>query len=127
MMKRGVSASNASGSCTSEACPTASCHQTSRPSAMGTVASWSAGVVRLTTSTCSMALSPATAASALSLTGTATPRRNWPSVVTRSLARVSSTRNFRASAENPPNTREWMAPMRATARVMMTVSGMTGR
>ena len=86
MMNRGVSASNASASCTSEACPTASCHHTSRPSVMGTSASWSAGVVRLTTRTCSMALSPATAASALSLTGTATPRRNWPSVVTRSLA-----------------------------------------
>ena len=74
-----------------------------------------------------MAFSPDTAASALALTGTALPRRNCPSVVTSSLAPVSSTRNFSASAENPPKTSEWMAPMRATARVMTTVSTMTGR
>ena len=84
-------------------------------------------MVRLTTRTCSIALSPATAASALSLTGTAVPRRNCPSVVTSSLAPVSSTRNLSASAEKPPNTSEWMAPIRATARVMITVSGITGR
>ena len=84
-------------------------------------------MVRLTTRTCSIALSPATAASALAFTGTATPRRNCPSVVTSSLAPVSSTRNLSASAEKPPNTSEWMAPIRATARVMITVSGITGR
>ncbi len=50
---------------------------------------------------------------ALSLTGTAVPRRNWPSVVTRSLAPVSSTRKRSASAEKPPKTSEWMAPIRA--------------
>ena len=74
-----------------------------------------------------MSLSPLTASSAASLTGTAFPRRNWPSEVTSTFAPVSSTRNCSASALKPPNTRECTAPIRAHARVMTTVSGMTGR
>lgn len=74
-----------------------------------------------------MALRPPTAVSALALTGTAVPRRYWPSVVTSSLAPVSSTRNFRASAEKPPNTSECTAPILAQASVMTIVSTSTGR
>ena len=125
MMKSGVSASKNSGSWTSGAVSTTSCHQTSRPALHGM--SGVRSPVRRTTSTCSIALSPETAASAFAFTGTAAPRRNCPSEVTSSFAPVSSTRNRSASAENPPKTSEWMAPTRAIARVMTTVSGITGR
>jgi hypothetical protein len=40
---------------------------------------------------------------------------------------VSSTRNRTASAEKPPKTSEWIAPIRAIASVMTMVSGITGR
>ena len=82
MMNSGVSASNASASWVRGWVSTTSCHHTSRPSTQ----LMSVCPVRLRTSTCSIALSPETAWSACSLTGTALPRRNWPSVVTSSLA-----------------------------------------
>ena len=141
MMNSGVSASNASGSWTSEACAVSSCHHTSRPGVHGT-SSWSLDrsprvprgrsvrpgrEVRRTTTTCSIAFSPLHASSAAAFTGTTTPRRFCPSVVTSTFAPVSSTRNFSASAENPPKTSECTAPIRAHASVMMTVSGITGR
>ena len=141
MMNSGVSASNASGTCTSDCSATSSCHHTSRPRVHGTASSSLECVprvprgrsvrpgreVRRTTTTCSTALSPLQASSATAFTGTTAPRRCCPSVVTRTLAPVSSTRKRSASAENPPKTRECTAPMRAQASVMMTVSGMTGR
>ena len=123
MMNSGVSASKYSGTWVDAAVSTLSCHQMSRPGVHG----MSGLPVRRTTSTCSIESTPETASSAAAFTGTATPRRNCPSVVTSSFAPVSSTRNRRASAEKPPKTREWMAPIRAIARVMMIVSGMTGR
>ena len=122
MMNSGVSASKNSGSCTSGAMSTVSCHHTSRPS----VQSMSEPVRRMT-STCSIVSTPATAASACAFTGTAVPRRNCPSVVTSSFAPVSWTRKRTASAEKPPNTSEWIAPMRAAASWMMMVSSSTGR
>lgn len=73
-----------------------------------------------------MTISPETAASALSFTGTASPRLNWPSVVTRSLAPVSCTRSFSVWAETPED--EGVDGTDAgTAKVMMMVSTMTGR
>ncbi len=122
MMKSGVSAGNACASCVSGCRSSSSCHHTSRPGAQGM-----SSPVRRTTSTCCTWSSPATAASAFSFTGTAPPRRNCPSLVTSSFAPVSSTRKRSASAENPPNTSEWMAPSRATASVTITVSSSTGR
>ena len=83
--------------------------------------------VRRTTSTCSTWSSPATASSAAAFTATAVPRRNCPSLVMSSFAPVSATRKRSASAENPPNTSEWIAPSRAIASVAMTVSSSTGR
>ncbi|OUD85317.1 hypothetical protein BC477_12970 [Clavibacter michiganensis subsp. michiganensis] len=83
--------------------------------------------MRRTTSTCSIDATPATASSACGLVATAVPRRFCPSLVMRSFAPVSSTRNRRASAEKPPKTSECTAPMRATARVATIVSTSTGR
>ena len=120
MMNRGVSASNASGTCTSGTSAVSSCHHTSRPRVHGTVSSClersprvprgrsmrPGREVRRTTITCSMSFVPLQAWSALVFTGTTAPRRFCPSVVTSTLAPVSSTRNLRASAEKPPNTSE---------------------
>jgi hypothetical protein len=122
MMNSGVSASKNSGSCTSGAVSTTSCHHTSLPGVHGT-----SPPVRRTTSTCSTDSTPSTATSTAAFTGTAAPRRYCPSVVTTSFAPVSSIRKRSASAEKPPKTREWMAPILAIARVMITVSGITGR
>lgn len=123
MMNSGCSASKARGVWVPGWRSTTSCHHRSRPSVHG-MSRWP---VRSRTRTCSIALSPDTASSALAFTGTAVPRRNWPSVVTSSLAPVSSTRNRSASAENPPNTSECTAPIRAHASVMTIVSTSTGR
>ena len=53
----------------------------------------------------------------------AVPRRYWPSAVMTSLAWASSMRERSASAENPPNTTEWTAPIRAQASIATTASG----
>ena len=42
------------------------------------------------------------------------------------LAPVSSMRSRRDWAEKPPNTTEWIAPMRAQASIATTVSGIIG-
>jgi hypothetical protein len=55
------------------------------------------------------------------------PRRKVPSAVTTSFASPSSTRERSASAENPPKTTEWIAPMRAQASIAMTASAIIGR
>ena len=47
--------------------------------------------------------------------------------MTTSLASASSIRERSASAEKPPKTTEWMAPIRAQASSVMTASGIIGR
>ena len=44
-----------------------------------------------------------------------------------SLARQSSILEARASAENPPKTTVWVAPMRAQASIATMASGIIGR
>ena len=54
------------------------------------------------------------------------PRRQPPSAVITSFAWESLIRPASASAENPPNTTEWIAPIRAQACIAITASGVCG-
>ena len=49
-----------------------------------------------------------------------------PSAVTMSFGFASSMRAARLAAAKPPNTTEWMAPIRAQARIANTASGVLG-
>ena len=64
--------------------------------------------------------------STAALSSTTCPLRQPPSAVITSFASVSSMRSFSAPAEKPPNTTEWMAPMRLQACMATTVSGTIG-
>jgi len=55
------------------------------------------------------------------------PPRNWPSEVITATAAASSMRSRSAWAEKPPNTIEWVAPMRAQACIATTPSIDIGR
>ena len=90
----------------------ASWYQTSRPGVMSTAAP-----VRLTTMTWSTRPTLAIAASALALSGTLRPPRKPSSAVMTTLDLQSSMRPASESGEKPPNTTEWIAPMRAQARM----------
>jgi hypothetical protein len=68
----------------------------------------------------------ASASSTARLSGTALPPRIDSSAVTMSLALASSMRSNRLFAEKPPNTTEWMAPMRAQACIATTASTLIG-
>ena len=48
------------------------------------------------------------------------------SAQTSSFGSASSIRNARLCAANPPNTTEWIAPMRAQASIANTASAMLG-
>jgi len=52
--------------------------------------------------------------------------RKPPSAVITSFASPSISRSRRASAEKPPNTTEWGAPMRAQASMAIAASGTIG-
>ncbi len=54
------------------------------------------------------------------------PMRMPASLVTITLGRASSMRAARLAAANPPNTTEWMAPMRTVASMANTASGTIG-
>jgi hypothetical protein len=54
------------------------------------------------------------------------PPRQPPSAVMSSTAPASSMRSLSDSAEKPPNTTEWMAPMRAQACIATMASGRIG-
>ena len=110
-----------SGSQVSGWSATRSCHQTSRPSTMGT--SWA---VRFTTTTFSTGVSPSMDASALCFSGMMPPRRHPPSAVIITLDCESSIRSRSDSALNPPNTMLWGAPIRAHASMAMASSGTMG-
>ena len=68
----------------------------------------------------------ATAASTLALSGTTAPRRQPPSAVTTRRAWASLMRSRSASAEKPPKTTLWVAPMRAQASIAIAASGIIG-
>jgi len=67
------------------------------------------------------------ASSTVGLSAWALPRRKPPSAVMTSVASWSRMRPASASAENPPKTTEWVAPMRAQASMATTASGIIGR
>ena len=69
----------------------------------------------------------ATASSTAGLSGSGLPFRLPPSLVITSTASASSMRERSASAENPPNTTECTAPMRAQASIATAASAIIGR
>ena len=66
------------------------------------------------------------ALSAAAFSSTTWPPRQPPSAVISARAPASSMRSFSDSAEKPPNTTEWIAPMRAQACIATTASGTIG-
>ena len=68
----------------------------------------------------------ARASSTAGLRATGLSLRKPPSAVITALAAPSFSRSRRASAEKPPNTTEWGAPMRAQASMAMAASGTIG-
>ena len=64
----------------------------------------------------------ASALSVAAFNSTMLPPRWPPSAVMTTLAPASSMRSLSDSAENPPNTTEWIAPMRAHACIAITAS-----
>ncbi len=68
----------------------------------------------------------AIASSTFGLSGSRLPRRQPPSAVTTSLAPQSLMRPARASAEKPPKTTVWGAPIRAQASIAIGSSGIIG-
>jgi hypothetical protein len=73
--------------------------------------------VRSTTITVLISGHCPSAASALRFSGTFRPPRSPSSAVMRSFAPQSLMRLARLSGENPANTTEWTAPMRAQASI----------
>ena len=73
--------------------------------------------------TCSTPGQRARATSAADFSGTTSPRLQAASWVTTTLASASSIRSASASEENPPNTTEWTAPIRAQASIVIGSSG----
>ena len=85
--------------------------------------------VRLTTSTCWTVSVPAaeSAWSTLALSGTFLPPRVPSSAVMTTVEAQSAMRPASESGEKPPNTTEWIAPMRAHASIATAASGIIGR
>ena len=61
------------------------------------------------------------------LIGAVLPLRRAPSTVMSALASENSIRSLTDSAEKPPKTTLWIAPMRAQASIATTTSGIIGR
>jgi hypothetical protein len=120
-MKSGCSASSFSGGQSALAPWTSSCHQWSRPGCIAT--GWP---VRRTTTTCSTQPTPFSASSTAGFSAKGAPRRCPPSAVTTTLAPASSMRSRSDSAEKPPNTTLWVAPIRVQARSAIGSSGIIG-
>jgi hypothetical protein len=74
--------------------------------------------VRRATRTVSTMDMPSMARSTVFLRGTRFPPRRPSLAVTTTLQRASTMRSRSASAEKPPNTTEWTAPMRAQASMV---------
>ena len=65
---------------------------------------------------------PVSASSTIAFSGSALPPRICSSAVITITAPVSAMRSRRLCAEKPPNTTEWVAPMRAHASIATTPS-----
>jgi hypothetical protein len=61
------------------------------------------------------------------LYGTTRPAREPASADTISFGRASSIREARLNEAKPPNTTEWIAPIRTQASIANTASGIIGR
>ena len=109
-MNIGSSAFISSGAQSVAAAAVASSYHTSRPSTQ-----LMSAPVRLTTNTVSTPPHFSMAASVLTLSGIGRPPRTPSSAVMTQVDLQSSMRPASASGENPPNTMEWMAPMRVQA------------
>ena len=96
-------------------------YQWSRPSTKST--SWP---VRRTTTTSVIDGVASSAASTLTFSPDALPRRQPPSAVTATLASASLMRSMSESGENPPKTTEWAAPRRAQESMATGSSGIIG-
>ena len=81
--------------------------------------------MRLTTTTFSTS-QPSRASSTAGLSALGSPRRKPPSAVTTSFAPASMMRSRSASAEKPPKTMLWGAPIRVQASIAMASSGIIG-
>ena len=67
------------------------------------------------------------ASSVLPLSGIGLPPRRPSSAVMTTLLSQSWMRLARLSGEKPPNTTEWIAPMRVQASIAYAASGIIGR
>ena len=121
-MKSGSSAAISAGGQSADASATRSWYQTSRPSTQPI-----SPPVRFTTTHLAMLGQFSSAASVLALSGTARPPRRPSSAVTMSEESQSWMRPASESGEKPPNTTEWIAPIRAHASMAMAASGIIGR
>ncbi len=120
-MNSGSSASITSGSHSAGASAMASWYQRSRPSVQAM-----SPPVRLTTrQVCTLGVC-ARASSAWALRCTRLPPRRPSSAVISTWQSASRMRSRSASGEKPPNTTEWMAPMRAQASMAAAASGIMG-
>ena len=72
-------------------------------------------------------MSPSRISSTASFIGIGSPRRSVASAVTSAFASENCIRSFTDSAEKPPKTTLWIAPIRAQASIAATVSGSIGR
>ncbi len=123
-MNSGSSAFMRSGSQVARSAAVISSYQRSRPSTHST-----GRPVRLTTTTfCTDWVAGFfRASSTLVLSGTMRPPRRLSSEVITNVDWQSSMRLTSESGEKPPNTIEWMAPMRAQASIATAASGIIGR
>ena len=121
-MNSGSSAFISSGGQSAEALAIISCHQTSRPlfHAMSPP-------VCLTTTHLPTVGHLAIASSVLTLSGILRPPRTPSSEVTTTVESQSWMRPASESGEKPPNTIEWMAPIREHASMATASSGIIGR
>ena len=83
-------------------------------------------VWRTTTIFCSESSAPICSSTA-GLIGAVLPLRRAPSTVTSAFASENSIRSRTDSAEKPPKTTLWTAPMRAQASIATATSGIIGR
>ena len=120
-MNSGSSAPISSGGQSGEAASTISSYQWSRPATQPMSAP-----VRRATTTVRQFGQLSSALSVLALSGIARPPRTPSSAVTTSVLSQSWIRPASASGEKPPNTTEWMAPMRAQASIATAASGIIG-
>ncbi len=92
----------------------------SRPSFIGTSAPVRVTTITVGTSRVSRAVST------LRLSGIFLPPRTPSSAVITAQASQSAMRPARLSGEKPPNTTEWIAPIRAQASIAAAASGIIG-